>query len=91
MKGDLDKNVAIVTGGAKGYGAGIAEVLKSRNADVWITGRDEAALRETEKRLGVHAVKADVTSGADWTRLFETVLKEAEEGWTSWSITPVQA
>ena len=62
--------IAIVTGGAKGYGAGIAAALKARGMTVWITGRDEAALRATGRRLGVKFIKADVTSAADWDRVF---------------------
>jgi NAD(P)-dependent dehydrogenase (short-subunit alcohol dehydrogenase family) len=72
---DLNKAVAIVTGGAKGYGAGIAEALRSRGAEVWITGRDEKALAAAAKRLGVHAIRADVASGTDWDRVFAEVLQ----------------
>ena len=67
----LTGQVAIVTGGSKGYGAGIAQRLREAGATVWITGRDEAALRATADRLGVNSCCADVTKGADWDRLFE--------------------
>ena len=60
MKNDLSKCVAIVTGGAKGYGAGIAEVLKQRGANVWITGRDKKRLTDVAEKLGVQACKADI-------------------------------
>jgi len=75
MSGDLSKCTAVVTGGSKGYGAGIAEALRQAGAEVWITGRDQAALDATAKRLGVHAVRADVTCPADWDRLFEALAK----------------
>ena len=71
---ELVKATAIVTGGSKGYGAGIAEALKRQGAEVWITGRDEKALNATAARLGVHAVRADVTSGADWDRVISAVV-----------------
>ena len=74
MKSDLSKCNAVVTGGSKGYGAGIAEALKRSGVDVWITGRDEAALRQTADRLGVKAVKADICLSKDWDRVFEKVL-----------------
>jgi len=75
MKGSRMKGqTVIITGGAKGYGAGIAEVLQEAGAEVWITGRDQAALQAAAKRLGVHAVAADVTLPQDWDRLFKTVL-----------------
>ena len=35
---------ALVTGGAKGYGRGIAMKLKEKGCEVWITGCDEAVL-----------------------------------------------
>ena len=71
------KTVAIVTGGSKGYGAGIAEVLKESGVEVWITGRDQAALDATASRLGVQAMAADVAEPAAWDRLFEKVLSSA--------------
>lgn len=70
----LAGQTAIVTGGAKGYGAGIAAALKERGANVVITGRDGVALDAAAKSLGVRAVRADVTSPLDWDTLFETVL-----------------
>jgi len=65
---------AIVTGGSKGYGYGIAEALRAQGAEVWITGRDEADLKAAAAKLGAKAVKADVASGADWDRLVEAVM-----------------
>ena len=62
--------IAVVTGGAKGYGAGIAAALTARGLQVWITGRDEGALRATSKKLGIEFIKADVTSAQDWDRVF---------------------
>lgn len=74
MSNKLNGLVAIVTGGSKGYGAGIAEVLKKNGAEVWITGRDRVALEGTVQRLGVHGIVADITSPSDWDRVFEEVL-----------------
>ena len=45
MNPPLTNQTALVTGGAKGYGAGIAQRLREAGACVWITGRDEAALQ----------------------------------------------
>ncbi len=77
MNVSLQNQVAIVTGGAKGYGAGIAARLKEHGARVWITGRDEAALNAAAAQLGVQAVRADATSPADWDMLFDRVIGEA--------------
>lgn len=74
METDLKGWVAVVTGGSKGYGAGIAAALKAAGADVWITGRDRAALDAAAARLGVRGFAADATVPADWDRLFADVL-----------------
>jgi NAD(P)-dependent dehydrogenase (short-subunit alcohol dehydrogenase family) len=76
MKTDLSGKTAIVTGGAKGYGAGIAAALAAKGVEVWITGRDVAALEAAETTLGVHTVRADVTLPKDWDRVFEVALAE---------------
>ena len=62
----LDGQVAIVTGGARGIGLGIATVLRAEGADVVIADTDGAAAVQAASRLcgtGEHAraVQADVT------------------------------
>ena len=66
----LDGQVAVVTGGARGIGLGIATVLRAEGADVVIADVDGEAAAETASRLsgtGEHAiaVRADVTEQAD--------------------------
>ena len=66
----LDGQVAIVTGGARGIGLGIATVLRAEGADVLIADIDETAAAEAAARLsgtGEHAaaVRADVTAEPD--------------------------
>jgi NAD(P)-dependent dehydrogenase (short-subunit alcohol dehydrogenase family) len=73
----LSNKSAIVTGGAKGFGAGIAAALRKRGAKVWITGRDGETLDRAAAEHDVTAIRADVTSTADWDRVCETVLAEA--------------
>ncbi len=73
---NLTGKTAIVTGGSKGFGMGIAAALKNAGADVYITGRDARALKATAARLGVHCVQADITCGGDWDR----VITEATRG-----------
>ncbi|RKX33885.1 MAG: hypothetical protein DRP71_08965 [Verrucomicrobia bacterium] len=69
----LAGRTAIVTGGARGYGEGIAGALRERGATVWITGRDEKALKKVATDLDLRWIKADVTVPGDWDRLFQSV------------------
>ena len=64
---------AIVTGGSKGYGYGIAEALKSGGAEVWITSRNQDELERAAAKLGVNAFRADATRAEDWDRLVKEV------------------
>lgn len=49
---DLTGKRAVVTGGGKGLGFAIAAALVKAGAQVYITGRDEAALKEAVAMLG---------------------------------------
>lgn len=53
--------VAVVTGGGRGIGAAIAESLTARDHEVILTGRTEASLAETARRLGANYLVSDVT------------------------------
>jgi NAD(P)-dependent dehydrogenase (short-subunit alcohol dehydrogenase family) len=64
----------IVTGGSRGYGVGIAEAFVKAGARVWITGRNEAVLRETAQRIGATPFVADVADGGAWDRLISEVM-----------------
>jgi NAD(P)-dependent dehydrogenase (short-subunit alcohol dehydrogenase family) len=66
----------IVTGGSRGYGAGIAEAFVQAGARVWITGRDEPRLLETAERIGANAFVADVADGCAWDRLLDAVKEQ---------------
>ena len=77
MTQELNGKVALVTGGAKGFGRGIAAALQGAGAEVFITGRDPAALDEAAGSLAVTAIRADVTSPVDWDRVVETILKQS--------------
>ena len=63
----------IITGGGTGYGYGSAKMLAQAGAEVTITGRREEVLRKAADELGVKYVVADITKGADWDKVFETV------------------
>ena len=69
----LSGEKCIVTGGAGGYGFGIACALAEAGAEVWITGRNPEKLEAAAKKAGLHAICADASSPEDWDRVFETV------------------
>jgi NAD(P)-dependent dehydrogenase (short-subunit alcohol dehydrogenase family) len=74
MSESLSGRVAVVTGGAKGFGYGAAKKLAEKGCRVWITGRDTAALEKAKKELGVNIFRADVTSPADWESLKDRLM-----------------
>lgn len=76
---DVNGKTAVVTGGAKGYGAGITRVLSGRGVQVCATGRDETALDRIASETGATPVRADVTVPQDWDRVFSTVTEQGRE------------
>jgi NAD(P)-dependent dehydrogenase (short-subunit alcohol dehydrogenase family) len=54
---DLTGKVALVTGGNRGIGFGMAEGLAQAGADVVIWGTDEAQNKDAEARLKAHGVR----------------------------------
>lgn len=72
----ISGKTAIITGGSKGYGFGIAEALKTKGVNVWITSRHETELQVASEKLGVQYQKADVTVTEDWDHLVNTVVEE---------------
>lgn len=63
----------IITGGATGYGYGMAKKLAGAGAEVTIVGRRLEKLQQAAAELKVGFVQADIAEGADWDRVFETV------------------
>lgn len=66
---DLSGRRALVTGGQRGLGLGIAAALASHGADVWICSEDEAGCADAVERLrvqglAVRAITCDVTDHA---------------------------
>ncbi len=76
----LAGRVALVTGGSRGIGRAIAEVLVQAGATVVITGRDTGRLAASVEAIhalapsgAVHAIALDVTDTASVTREFADV------------------
>lgn len=75
----LQRQVAVVTGGARGVGLGIATVLRREGADVVIADLDEQGAQAAAAQLsggGEHAVGIglDVTAKADMERMAAEAL-----------------
>ncbi|KAI6863576.1 hypothetical protein KC334_g20443, partial [Hortaea werneckii] len=75
MAGKLSGKVAIVTGGAGGFGKGIAEKMKAEGAEVIIADFVEEAGQKTASELNCEFCKCNVTSRQDW----EAAVKLADE------------
>lgn len=62
----MKDRVALVTGGARGIGRGIAERLVEEGARVVITDRDNTAGRATAAALGAAFIRQDVADEQGW-------------------------
>jgi 3-oxoacyl-[acyl-carrier protein] reductase len=76
VDGELAGRTAVVTGGSRGIGAGIAVALAARGARVVISGRDRAALSAVRDAITwaggkAHTVVADMTDEAEVRALRE--------------------
>jgi 3-oxoacyl-[acyl-carrier protein] reductase len=76
----LQGRSAIVTGGSKGIGRGIAETFAAAGVDVVVTARNQADLDATVADLAdqpgrVSSVAADVTNPEDCRRAVETAIE----------------
>lgn len=81
MELHLKGKVAIVTGGSKGIGKGIAEALLKEGATVVITARNADELEDTAamfrlQGMDVLAIVADMTKEADLQRLVTTTVQK---------------
>jgi NAD(P)-dependent dehydrogenase (short-subunit alcohol dehydrogenase family) len=69
----LPGKVAIVTGGASGFGEGIARRFAQEGARVAIADLNEDAAQKLAKELGGLAVRADISRGPDVSALVQAV------------------
>lgn len=76
MSGRLQDKVAIVTGGASGFGKGIATKFVQEGAKVVIADLSEDGAKAVAQELGCYSTKADVTKRADWERVLAETLQQ---------------
>ncbi len=72
----LDGKVALITGAARGFGAGIAEVFAREGARLVLTDVDGEGVAKVAKSLGDKArgLSADVTKATDWQNAVEVCV-----------------
>jgi uncharacterized oxidoreductase len=76
-KMELTNNTILITGGTSGFGLEFANRLLALGNTVIITGRNQAKLDETRKKLpGVHTFKSDVSDPEAITALFSRVTQQ---------------
>lgn len=82
MSGRLSGKVAVVTGGAGGFGKAIATTFQKEGAKVVITDLSEDLGNAAAKEIGATFISADVTKKEDW----EKVLKQTVDSFGSLDI-----
>ncbi|MEU2874630.1 SDR family NAD(P)-dependent oxidoreductase [Streptomyces olivoreticuli] len=80
-EGSLDGRVAVVTGGSKGIGRGVAERLATAGAQVVIIGRDAVAGREAAREISgttpgaAGYLQADISDSGQLTAAFDEIRR----------------
>lgn len=73
---DLTGKIAVVSGGAKGIGRGIATALKKGGATVIIADIDEETGKKTATELGTDFIALDVTSQTQCQSVIRTISEK---------------
>lgn len=79
MSGRLQGKTAIVTGGASGFGKGIAAKFAAEGANVIITDLSEEQGQAVASELSCQFTRADVTKPDDWRRVLALALDKFKQ------------
>jgi dihydroanticapsin dehydrogenase len=72
----LSGKVALVTGGSRGIGKGIAALFVKEGAQVVITARDHTRLQKTAEELGVFAIAGDTRKETDVQNVVKKTIEK---------------
>jgi 3alpha(or 20beta)-hydroxysteroid dehydrogenase len=75
-EGALEGRNALVTGGAQGLGAGMAQALGAAGAKVMIGDVQDDLARETGESLGALSTRLDVTDEASWEAAIAATIQQ---------------
>jgi NAD(P)-dependent dehydrogenase (short-subunit alcohol dehydrogenase family) len=72
----IKEKVALVTGGASGFGKGIAQLFTEHGAKVYISDINVEGGQEVAKELGVSFLEHDVTKAERWEEVINQIKNE---------------
>src|SRR5918992_302181 len=75
-EGLLEGRKALVTGGAQGLGAGMAQALAGAGAKVMIGDVEEDLAAQAATQIDGHSTRLDVADEASWERAIHTTLEQ---------------
>ncbi|EON72517.1 SDR family NAD(P)-dependent oxidoreductase [Lysinibacillus sphaericus] len=74
--GRLDNKIAIITGGASGMGAAMAELFSKEGATVIAADINEENLAKISELTNVEGMKLDVSSDENWAQVTKAVVEK---------------
>ena len=79
MANRLENKVALITGGAAGFGKGTAAVLKREGAKVYISDINKEGGEKVAQELGVHFLEHDVTDAERWQEVIAEIKSHGNQ------------